>query len=232
MGSDFESEVNRIKERVEESFREAEEELKRLRESMSFMHPREIVDELEDIVEDLAEDLGKAKRRLSDIVGEAVKRGSETAVRAAEDVSKVIREGVERFVREYAETVKKLAEHPAYTSIARGRAWRFVVELPMMLVRSVGRELEGVVRPAVEELKRTAESVVTTIVSSIRLREEDIKIIDELVEAGIFRSRSEAVAYFTKKGIEASREWLEKVRENIKKIRELQEQVKRELGES
>jgi len=120
MGSDFESEVNRIKERVEESFREAEEELKRLRESMSFMHPREIVDELEDIVEDLAEDLGKAKRRLSDIVGEAVRRGSETAVRAAEDVSKVIREGVERFVREYAETVKKLAEHPAYTSIARG----------------------------------------------------------------------------------------------------------------
>ncbi|MEM1817088.1 MAG: M protein, partial [Desulfurococcaceae archaeon] len=52
---------------------------------------------------------------------------------------------------------------------------------------------------------------------------------DELVEAGVFKSRSEAVAFFTKKGIEASRDWLEKVREHLTKIKELREQVKKEL---
>ncbi|MFN4046447.1 MAG: ribbon-helix-helix domain-containing protein, partial [Acidilobaceae archaeon] len=101
---------------------------------------------------------------------------------------------------------------------------------PQRLARIVGKEVGEALKSALEEVRRAAESVsAATVISSIRLREEDAKVVDELVDAGIFKSRSEAVAFFVRKGIEASKEWLEKVRENIRKIRELQEEVKREL---
>ncbi|MEM1641855.1 MAG: ribbon-helix-helix protein, CopG family, partial [Desulfurococcaceae archaeon] len=90
---------------------------------------------------------------------------------------------------------------------------------------------EETVERSIEEARRTLETA-TTVVSSIRLREEDARIIDELVDAGIFRSRSEAVAFFTHKGIEASREWLEKVKEQIERIKELRDEVRRELEKS
>jgi len=68
----------------------------------------------------------------------------------------------------------------------------------------------------------------TLVVSSIRLPKRDLDLIDLLVEVGIFRSRSEGVSYFTHKGIEASKDALEKLREKLESIKKLQEEVKRE----
>ena len=70
---------------------------------------------------------------------------------------------------------------------------------------------------------------ISNVVSSVRIRVDDLRIIDQLVSAGIFRSRSEAISYFTRKGIEASRDWIDKALEQAKRIRELQESIKREL---
>ncbi|MDW8004995.1 MAG: hypothetical protein RMI04_09315, partial [Thermofilaceae archaeon] len=58
---------------------------------------------------------------------------------------------------------------------------------------------------------------------------------DALVEAGVFKSRSEAVAFFAHKGIEGSRslfnEALEKL-EELKRLRErLRDELQKALGE-
>ncbi|OYT31204.1 MAG: hypothetical protein B6U94_03995 [Thermofilum sp. ex4484_79] len=69
----------------------------------------------------------------------------------------------------------------------------------------------------------------SSVISSIRLPSEDIGIIDLLVDSGLFKSRSEAVAFFTHKGILSSKEWLEKIREKLEEIRKLQEGLKEDL---
>ncbi|MEM1909851.1 MAG: ribbon-helix-helix protein, CopG family [Thermofilaceae archaeon] len=70
---------------------------------------------------------------------------------------------------------------------------------------------------------------------SVRLPQRDLEIVDALVEAGIFKSRSEAIAFFAHKGIESSRhlfnEALAKL-EELKALREkLREELKRAFGE-
>lgn len=91
--------------------------------------------------------------------------------------------------------------------------------------------LEGVER-FIKSLEKTFDDVgkkVTQVVS-VRMREKDLEVVDKLVEAGIFRSRSEAIAFFARKGIEASKEWIEKALEQVKKIKELQDSIRKELG--
>jgi len=63
-----------------------------------------------------------------------------------------------------------------------------------------------------------------------RLDDIDLKQIDALVEVEAFKSRSEAVAFFIKEGIQARKDLFEKVMPTVDKIRELKEQAKRELN--
>jgi len=70
-----------------------------------------------------------------------------------------------------------------------------------------------------------------------RIGDEELKIIDMLIEAGLFETRSEAVAYLVNEGIKARQDIIEKVSsalEEIRKIRrQAEEQVKKlrqELG--
>lgn len=62
-----------------------------------------------------------------------------------------------------------------------------------------------------------------------RLNDEDITQIDALVEVEVFKSRSEAAAFFIKEGIQARKDLFEKVMPTVEKIRELKEQAKRSL---
>jgi len=63
-----------------------------------------------------------------------------------------------------------------------------------------------------------------------RLDDADLKQIDALVEVEAFKSRSEAVAFFIRQGIQARRDLFEQVMPTVEKIRELKEQAKRELA--
>jgi Arc/MetJ-type ribon-helix-helix transcriptional regulator len=63
-----------------------------------------------------------------------------------------------------------------------------------------------------------------------RLDDNDLKEIDALVEIEAFKSRSEAVAFFIKEGIQARKDLFQKVMPAVEKIRELKEQAKKELG--
>jgi Arc/MetJ-type ribon-helix-helix transcriptional regulator len=67
------------------------------------------------------------------------------------------------------------------------------------------------------------------IVSSVRLPKTDLDLIDALVEAGLFRSRNDAIAFFAHKGIEASEDWLRSVKDKVGEIKKLQEETRREL---
>ncbi len=151
-----------------------------------------------------------------------------------------LKESLEYLRREIGEVLSKIE---AESSRLRGRWGRgLVFYLPDFtgvvegVVAGVGKSVED----AVESIGRLIESVQRSVarsydrlaqVVSLRMREGDLEVIDRLVEAGIFRSRSEAVAYFARRGIESSREWISRALEQAKKIREMQESLRRELEE-
>ncbi len=62
-----------------------------------------------------------------------------------------------------------------------------------------------------------------------RLHDDDLEQIDALVEIEAFKSRSEAVAFFIKEGIQARRDLFEKVSPTVDKIRELKEKARESL---
>ncbi|QOJ78672.1 hypothetical protein IG193_07930 [Infirmifilum lucidum] len=88
------------------------------------------------------------------------------------------------------------------------------------------REIDRIIREALSGSWLRAPS---TIISSVRLPQADLSVIDLLVEAGIFKSRNEGIAFFVHKGIECSRDWLEKVRSKVEEIHRLQEETRKEL---
>jgi len=62
-----------------------------------------------------------------------------------------------------------------------------------------------------------------------RLNDEDLTQIDALVEVEVFKSRSEAAAFFIKEGVQARKDLFQRVMPSVEKIRELKEQAKRSL---
>ncbi len=64
-----------------------------------------------------------------------------------------------------------------------------------------------------------------------RLNDNDLKQIDALVEVEVFKSRSEAAAFFIKEGIQARKDLFQKVMSTVDKIRELKEQAKKSLSQ-
>lgn len=97
-----------------------------------------------------------------------------------------------------------------------------VIKLPEVKILDIGKIIE-------DALSKPWIRGPSAIVSSVRLPESDLKLIDALVDAGIFRSRNEGIAFFAHKGIEASKDWLSKVKEKIDEIRKLQEETKKEI---
>lgn len=74
---------------------------------------------------------------------------------------------------------------------------------------------------SVSEALKERENVVMT-----RLNDEDLKKIDALVEIELFKSRSEAVAYFIHEGIMARKDLFEKVAPAVEKIRQLKKETR------
>ena len=63
-----------------------------------------------------------------------------------------------------------------------------------------------------------------------RLNDDDLRNIDALVEVEVFKSRSEAVAFFIKEGIQARKDLFQKVMPTVERIRKLKEEAKKSLG--
>jgi len=96
-------------------------------------------------------------------------------------------------------------------------------------LRAALRGVEAAVRRLEEVFKGLGEAAGPTyVVSSIRLPKRDLDVIDLLVEAG-FRSRSEAVAYFTHKGLEVAKPALEELLAKLRELKELREKLREEV---
>jgi Arc/MetJ-type ribon-helix-helix transcriptional regulator len=63
-----------------------------------------------------------------------------------------------------------------------------------------------------------------------RVRDEDLKRMDLLVEAGLFESRSECAAFLIHVGLESRRDLIDKVEDTAKRIAELKEQLRKDLS--
>lgn len=64
---------------------------------------------------------------------------------------------------------------------------------------------------------------------SVRLPQRDLEVVDALVEAGIFKSRSEAIAFFAHRGIEASKPLFKEALAKLEELKTLREKLKEEL---
>ncbi|MFZ8854780.1 MAG: hypothetical protein ACO2OQ_01280 [Thermofilaceae archaeon] len=139
-------------------------------------------------------------------------------VEELEDLSEDLLEDLEDGVEELLERTEEARR------LARPREVRreIRIEIPEIRLPDIGRIVE-------ESLSAAWRSSPSAVVSSTRILQADLKVIDALVEAGVFRSRNEGIAYFVHRGIECSREWLEKIRAKVEEIRRLQEEIQKEL---
>lgn len=68
----------------------------------------------------------------------------------------------------------------------------------------------------------------TNVVAS-RIADEDLQIVDMLIEADIFSTRSEAVAYLVNEGIKARQDILDKVSSSLREIRGIRKQAEEQV---
>ncbi|MEM0224633.1 MAG: ribbon-helix-helix protein, CopG family [Desulfurococcaceae archaeon] len=231
--SEFKNEIEKIKNIVEESFKKAINELEDIKKELSeWPYARRLsrlYNRLENIVDAFDETLDEARKSIQDIKRKASDLGDKVVLDAVDNLEKLIHLKIKEFNDKYNELLDYIENnYPGVRARHRSR-WVEITMLPWRLTRTISEEVSDAIKQALSETRKALEYA-STVVSSIRLRDEDMKLIDELVEAGIFKSRSEAVAFFTRKGIEASRDWLEKVKENLAKIKELREQILKELS--
>ncbi|MEM1623145.1 MAG: hypothetical protein QW543_03300 [Sulfolobales archaeon] len=164
----------------------------------------------------------------------------ESHTKRAELPESEIKELIEYLRREIKGALSKIEEEAFKLRDYGRRAFVLYLPAPEKIIKSITMSIGESIGDIVESVSRFIESLqdslnqslskVTQVVS-LRMKEKDLEVIDQLVEAGIFKSRSEAIAYFVRKGIESSKEWINRALEQAKKIRELQESIRRELGE-
>jgi Arc/MetJ-type ribon-helix-helix transcriptional regulator len=88
--------------------------------------------------------------------------------------------------------------------------------------------------PNIQNIQQVAHSIRDILkergnVIMTRLSDEDLEEIDALVEVDLFKSRSEAVAYFIHEGIKARKDLFEKVKPTVDKIRQLKKEARESL---
>ncbi len=138
------------------------------------------------------------------------------------DMSESIRESLEDLGDLVSELRSKMREaiRSAY------RKGQGIISVGIRSLPDIGKIIDDAM-----EIARKGLEEATTVISSVRIPESDAKIIDELVNAGLFKSRNEALAFFVHKGIESSKDWLNKVNERITRIKELRDEIRKELDE-
>lgn len=215
-----------------------------------------LLNELKGSVERLAADIEKMldggnireayriwRERSREVIRKLKERVDELEKMGESIDEKTVREIVSEFKDKIDEVVKEVSD--VFNSILkRFREFDVDVAVPLSLHRvpkifvrtfedvfnSVVEAFEDVEEAIEEGLKSAARGGLSSVISA-RIRRKELELIDRLVDAGIFRSRSEAIAYFVRRGVESSREWIEKALEQAKKIRELQDSIRRELGD-
>lgn len=77
-----------------------------------------------------------------------------------------------------------------------------------------------------EKLVEDAKTIKRQLVVSVRLDEESVRRVEQLLLAGVFTTRSEAVAFLTREGIKARHELFQKIDEKIQDIEKIRQELK------
>ena len=90
----------------------------------------------------------------------------------------------------------------------------------------VAEELGTEIARSAEKIVEDARSMKRQMVISVRLDDDSIHRVDQLVTAGVFRTRSEAVAFLTREGIKSRKDVFDKIDEKIGEIERIQTELK------
>ncbi len=102
-------------------------------------------------------------------------------------------------------------------------------EVVMAMCCPEGKGAEGIKEKVLLKLGEGLEGRGNVVMT--RLSDKDLHQIDALVEVEVFKSRSEAAAFFIKEGVQARNDLFQKVMPTVDKIRELKEQAKKSLSQ-
>ena len=94
--------------------------------------------------------------------------------------------------------------------------------------KQVATEVGSEIARTAERLFEEAKSAKRQIVVSVRLDDESARRVDQLVEAGICSSRSEAVAILTRNGIDARQALFDKIEAKIQEIQRIKDEIRQE----
>ena len=92
--------------------------------------------------------------------------------------------------------------------------------------RDAAASLGGSIRDSINSVRATRDSVVM-----VRLSKDSLASLDELVDAGVTASRSEAAAFLIGEGIAARADLFDKISEQTRIIREAREKLRQLLEE-
>jgi Arc/MetJ-type ribon-helix-helix transcriptional regulator len=95
-------------------------------------------------------------------------------------------------------------------------------------VKGVAQRTGDVINKATESISKAIESALAARdhVVMVRVNDEALKRLDELVQSGIFKSRSESAAFLISEGVRAQEALFARIAEKISEIERLRSELK------
>ena len=98
--------------------------------------------------------------------------------------------------------------------------------------KQMATEVSSEIAQTAERLFEEAKSAKRQIVVSVRLDDDSAHRVDQLVEAGICSSRSEAVAMLTKSGIQSRLTLFASIEAKIREIQRIKDEIRQTAREA
>jgi metal-responsive CopG/Arc/MetJ family transcriptional regulator len=95
--------------------------------------------------------------------------------------------------------------------------------------RKAAEEIGSDIARSAEKLVDELRTMKRQLVISVRLDDETVSRVEQLIEADLCRSRSEAVAFLTREGINARKDLFDKIDAKIEEIRRIKDEIKSEV---
>jgi hypothetical protein len=100
-------------------------------------------------------------------------------------------------------------------------------------VKEVAQKTGDVINKATESIGKAIESALAARdhVVMVRVNDDSLRALDALVQAGIFKSRSESAAFLISEGIRGQQALFDRISERIAEIERLRSELKNIVGE-
>ena len=110
------------------------------------------------------------------------------------------------------------------------KAVRVAVDRGSDAAEHVGENLKDAIKETLHGVRSGVRSARDSVVM-VRVNKESLARLDELVEAGVANSRSQATAFLVDQGIKARQDLFDKIAEKIEQIRKAKEELRQLLEE-